>query len=122
MLARAPFGGAAFSRILVLSSRPGKASLDLENAFSYCRIPQWMVVYQAVPAIQLRYAPKAVRRQFRGWPRHTLVHPCYNRLAMGSTHAADMLPGVTVFRYVARMGLRSELSWGRGHMAAVEWI
>ena len=85
------------------------AGIDLQNAFTYIEVPDWMRFYQVGPPIPLRYCPAHVRKQFPHLGRNTLIYPCYNRLAMGSTLAADILLAITIFKRYHSNSLQERL-------------
>ncbi|MDA8582910.1 hypothetical protein N9L68_01730 [bacterium] len=95
------YGGDALSDV-VMPEGVFAATKDLENAFTYVQWPRWVWAYQCGPPLKLREAPSWVRQLYAGRSRETLIYPAYKTLAMGDTHAVDILLGIVLARRTAR--------------------
>lgn len=103
------YGGGALTRVMVSGSCLSTGSLDLENAFTYCEWPPWVWSYQAAPPITIDEAPPWARKRYPGLPGSSIIFPCYRRLAMGSTHAVDVLMAIVLLARVVRSSLSASL-------------
>ena len=74
--------------------------MDLENAFTYVEWPEWVWYYQAGPSVRVRDAPAEVRAEFAHLGSRARLVPIYKRLAMGDSHAVDVLLAIVLQRQV----------------------
>ena len=88
-------GGEALSRVRVQSNVLGLACFDESNAFSAVMMPAWVWTWQAVPPLPAwmlwSLLPARLRRRVTPF---TFFFPCYQRMAMGNSHAVHLLMAI----------------------------
>ena len=115
------WGGPTLSRGQVQEKPMRLGNWDLENCFTYLRIPLWMRAYQALPPIRLyELKDKAYRASHLNVSPNTLIYPLYTRLAMGSTHSADVIMSVLRYQFSVAI-VRDQMILPSAEMLWINW-
>ena len=119
-------GGGALCRLRIPSNEMSASACDEDTAFTYVRVPDWMMAWQAGPPVRaeevMKLLPASVTRELNS--PYDFVAPKYVRLAMGGSHSVYILMrinlhhiGQSLFNYGSRLCLGDQ---GRPQESAVE--
>jgi hypothetical protein len=90
-------GAGAMTRLSASSGQYAAASCDQSNSFTYVKVPSWMTYFQGTPPVPAlavwTLLPLELRNRIH---KHTMVSACYNRLAMGCSHAVHILMAINM--------------------------
>ena len=99
-------GAGALSSVHLDQAGLQVAVCDQSNAFTSVLVPEWMIVYQAVPPLPARdvweLLPQGLQDTLQA---HDWVCPCYLRLPMGCSHSVHILMSINL--KIIGMTLRS---------------